>query len=201
MTLSTISPNGFVLTIAVLGAIAWLVMASVQNARKQKLASAELGRVAKEGLLKMNLSPEDFAEDSKVIDDYVKTGLNPHDQIVLRNFAAHTGRHRVEDIEATSIGLILAGVPNPSQLTNEHIIVHRGIEDALMDTDIFRAGSEGNDADEQLAVSNYAMNHIEDGYKILSLITDRRYGTLAEIIDGLSMFKDSEPGVLATGTL
>jgi hypothetical protein len=195
------SPIGWVLTIAVLGSIVWLAIASVQNARKQKVASAELGRVAKAGLLRLNLSPEDLALDMQRIDTMVSTGSNREDQIVLRNFALHAARHRLIDIEEAAVGAIIARIQNPDKLTDAHIIVYKGIDQAFMETDIFKSGNNGDSVAESLAISDYAMNHIEDGYKILSLINDRKYGTLTEIIDGLSMLEDSEPGVLASGTL
>lgn len=193
--------NEWIVAIVSLSFVALLVGASVRSGRKQKLASVELGRVAKEGLLKLNLSPEDIAEDMKIIDGYVKTGLDRHDQIVLRNFAAHTEKHRVEDIEATSIGAILAGVPNPSQLTDEHIIVHRSIEDALMYTGIFASGAEGSETDEHLAVSDYALHHIEEGQLILTLIYERRCGTFKQVMDALPMMKDRGTSALASGAL
>jgi hypothetical protein len=195
------SPIGWVLTIAVLGSIVWLAIASVQNARKQKVASAELGRVAKAGLLRLNLSPEDLALDMQRIDTMVSTGSNREDQIVLRNFALHAARHRLIDIEEAAVGAIIARIQNPDKLTDAHIIVYKGIDQAFMETDIFKSGNNGDSVAESLAISDYAMNHIEDGYKILSLINDRKYGTLTEIIDGISMLEDSEPGVLASGTL
>jgi hypothetical protein len=195
------SPIGWVLTIAVLCSIVWLAIASVQNARKQKLASAELGRVAKAGLLRLNLSPEDLALDMQRIDTMVSTGSNREDQIVLRNFALHAARHRLIDIEEAAVGAIIARIQNPDKLTDAHIIVYKGIDQAFMETDIFKSGNNGDSVAESLAISDYAMNHIEDGYKILSLINDRKYGTLTEIIDGLSMLEDSEPGALASGTL
>jgi hypothetical protein len=195
------SPIGWVLTIAVLGSIVWLAIASVQNARKQKLVSAELGRVAKAGLLRLNLSPEDLALDMQRIDTMVSTGSNREDQIVLRNFALHAARHRLIDIEEAAVGAIIARIQNPDKITDTHIIVYKGIDQAFMETDIFKSGDNGDSVAESLAISDYAMNHIEDGYKILSLINDRKYGTLTEIIDGLSMLEDSEPGALASGTL
>jgi hypothetical protein len=193
--------NVWIVAIVSLSFAALLVGASVRSARKQKLESAELGRIAREGLLKLNLSPEELAHDTKVIDGYVRTGSNPHDQIVLRNFAAHTERHRVEDIEATSIGAILAGVPNPSQLTDEHIIVHRSIEDALMYTGIFTSGAEGSETDEHLAVSDYALHNIEEGQLILTLIYERRCGTLKQVMDALPMMKNRGTSALASGAL
>lgn len=201
MTFSAISPIGWVLTIALLGSIMWLMVTSVQNTRKQKLASAELGRVAKAGLLRLVLSPEDLAVDIQRIETMVSTGSNREDQIVLRNFALHAARHRIRDIEEAAVGAIIARIPNPDKLTDAHIIIYKGIDQAFMETDIFKSGSNGDSVGESLAVSDYAMNHIEDGYKILSLINDRKYGTLAEIIDGLSMLNNSEPGALVAGAL
>lgn len=191
-------------TVSLLSVVALFCGLALYGAWKQKPVTAELGRVAKDGLRELNLTDDELTHDEKIIDEVMIGGYRPYHKVILRALATNTSSHRVKDIIATCIEIASSGKTDfdIGSITDEHINVHKRFELALLEDDRFRDGDSGNRLVEYTLTSHYALTHIKDAHLILSILRDRNPGTFDEIMQILPALKESNvPSALVEGAL